>query len=237
VQLRDYIRIVAKRGWVILLAMFITTSSTLVFSKLQTPVYRSTIYLNVWPARLDWGLQQVIKALMRNYAGTIGSRDMASRVIDRLQLDITPTELQSKLTISPIESDSLLRIDANDYDPMIARDIAQTAAQLFVDQIKVYMNDQDKADRVEVTIRDYAEPGVLFKPKWKVNTLAGAVFGLLVGGLIVFILEWLAADIIRTPEDAERHTGIAVLGIIPLANAPTRGTHRSRHQTATSIQR
>jgi capsular polysaccharide biosynthesis protein len=227
VQLKDYLRIITKRGWIILLVAVITTASALVFSRIQTPVYRSTIYLNVWPARLDWGLQQTIKGLMRNYTGTIASRDTAMKVIDRLQLDITPDELREKLTVTSIESDFLMQIDADDYDPLIARDIAQTTAEVFVERISVYMLDQDKAERVEVSIRDYALPGALHKPKWKINALAGAIFGIIIGGLVVFILEWLQADTLRTSEDVEARIGVAVLGIIPNTTSRSRATRRA----------
>ncbi len=226
-QLRDYLRIFAKRGWIVALTTVIVAVSALIFSRLQTPVYRSTILLNVWSARLDWGLQQTIKGLMRNYALNIKSRSAAKQVVDRLQLDITPEELQNKLTVSPIESDFLIQIDADDYDPIIARDIAQTAAEVFVESIKVYMLEQDKRDRVEVAILDYAEVGKLHKPKWKVNTLAGAIFGLLIGVLMVLGIEWAEADIIRSSEDVERHMGVAVLGTIPILAVPgDRATRR-----------
>lgn len=227
-QLREYVRMIVKRGWIIALAVAITVASALLFSKLQTPEYRSTIYLNVWPARLDWGLQQTIKGLMRNYAGQIRSRDTAMEVIQRLELDITPDELREKLTVSPIEVDFLIQIDADDYDPLIARDIAQTTAEVFVEDIEVYMLEQDKQDRVKVSIRDYALPGTLHKPKWKINALAGGVFGVVIGLVVIFILEWLEADIIRSSQDIEEHIGIAVLGAIP-ALATGSSESRSGH--------
>jgi capsular polysaccharide biosynthesis protein len=214
-------RILGKRGWIIIAVAVLTAASALVFSRIQTPVYRSTIYLNVWPARLDWGLQQTIKGAMRNYAGEIASREVARTVIDRLQLDITADELRSKLTVAPIESDFLIRIDADDYDARIARDITQTTAEVFVERIKTAMLELDKRDRVEVTIRDYALLGSLHKPKWKINTLAGGAFGVILGLLVIFILEWLDADRLRSSGDVERYIGVAVLGIIPtLSNAP-----------------
>lgn len=218
-QLRQYARILTRRGWIIIVATLVTTVTAIVFSLVQTPIYRSTILLNVWPARLDWGLQQVIKGLMRNYAGTIGSRTTALEVVNRLQLDITPDQLREKLTVDPIEEDFVIRIDADDYDPLIARDIAQTTAEVFVENTRVYMLEQDKGERIDINIRDYALPGALHKPKPKINALAGAVFGVLIGGMIVFLLEWLEADIIRTPEDMERHAGLVVLAGIPATPA------------------
>lgn len=216
-ELRDYARILTRRGWVLLLSVLVTTLSAVVFSRLQTPVYRSRIMLNVWSGRLDWGLQQTIKGLLRNYALNIESRQTAAEVVDRLQLDLSPEQLQAKLTVSPIESDFLIQIDADDYDAVIASEIAQTTAEVFVERTKVYMLEQDKRDRVEVSILDHAEAGRLHKPKWKINAVAGAAFGLVVGVLVVFLLEWLEADLIRTMADVERHTGLAVLGTIPIA--------------------
>jgi capsular polysaccharide biosynthesis protein len=232
VQLKEYFGILRKRGGIIILVTVLTVVIAMVFSALQTTEYRSTIYLNVWPARLDWGLQQTIKGLMRNYAGQIQSRMTAMEVINRLQLDITPEELVSKLTVSPIEVDFLIQIDADDYDPLIARDIAQTTAQVFVEDIKVYMLEQDKQDRVEVSIRDYALPGKLHKPKWKVNALAGAVLGLLVSVVVVFVLEWLEADIIRSSDDLEQYTGTAVLGVIPSVAGGASRARASRNRSS-----
>lgn len=231
VQLRDYVQILSKRGWIIILMALLTAGSAFVFSRLQTPVYRSTIYLNVWSARLDWGLQQTIKSQMRNYAGNITSRTTAAEVDNRLQLDLTPDEIRSKLTVSPIEADFLIQIDADDYDPLIARDIAQTTAEVFVEVIHTFNLKQDRADQVDVFIRDPAEPGALHKPKWKINTLAGGIFGVLLGSVIVFVLQWLQADILRSSQEVERHTGIAVLGVIPAASTKTH-SRRTRPTTA-----
>jgi len=237
-ELGAYIRIITKRLWIIALAVALTAGSAFVFSKLQTPVYRSTVYLNVIPARMDLGLVQTVKWYMRNYAGQIQSRTTAAKVIDRLQLDITPNELAAKLTVSPIESDYLLQIDADDYDPILAGQIAQTTAEVFSEKIDVDMLEVDKNDRLQISIRDWAEPGVLHKPKWKINTLAGGLMGGLVGLLVVLILEWLEADVIRSSEDVERHTGVAVLGLIPaVPGAPSRTPARWRRETPLTASR
>ncbi len=226
-ELKDYIQIIVKRGWIIVLATVITVAAAFVASRVQTPVYRATIYLNVFPGRLDWGLQQTIKGVMRNFAGTITSRTTAMEVLNRLNLDLTPEELADKITVRPIESDLLIQIDADDYDPLIARDIAQVTAEVFVEQAKILMQDQDRADRVEVSIRDYALPGGLHRPNWKINVLAGGVFGVLIGVVVIFVLSYLEADIIRTSRELEVYTGLAVLGLIPAVESGA-GKRRSR---------
>jgi capsular polysaccharide biosynthesis protein len=211
-----------------LLVAAITAGSAFAFSKLQTVTYRSSIQLNVIPARLDWGLQQTIKSLMRNYSGEIKSRDTAQKIISRQQLDLNVDDMLSRMTVSPIESDFLMRIDVDDIDPQRAQVIAQTAAELFVEDKRVQMLEQNKSDRVDVTIRDSATPAAVFWPKTGLLVLAGGFFGLLAGALVVVGLERLAADLIRQSRDIERYTGLTVLGAIPMAGASDRRMVRDR---------
>jgi len=227
VELGEYFRIIRKRGWIIILSMVIAMGGAFLVSRIQTPVYRSTVYLNVFPGRLDWGLQQTIKSVLSNFAGVITSRSTAEEVVSRLQLDLSVDQLIEKLTVSPVESELVIRIDADDYDPLIARDIAQTTAEVFVEYADVLMQDQDAADRVEVSIRDAAQPGVLHKPKWKINVAAGAVLGALIGVVIIFVLRFVEADIVHTARELEEYTGVAVLGLIPDAT-PARRARRSQ---------
>ena len=208
-------RVLAKRFRIIMLVMVITVISALLFSLVQTPVYRSAIVLNIWPARLDWSLQNTIKGLMRNYSGIIQSRETAQKVIDRLQLDLIPDELISKIEVELDELTFVIEIRANDYDPLIARDIAQAVAEVFIEGMNVKMVDQNRPNRVEISIRDDALLGELHKPNWKLNALAGVVFGQLGAALVALTLDWLEADIIHTAADVEGCAGISVLGVIP----------------------
>ena len=211
-----YLRSLARRAWIIPLVAIIAVVTTLAVGQFRPRVYRSTVFLNIWPARLDFGLQQTIKGLMRNYAGRIRSRENALRVVNDLELDITPEQFIANLRAEPIESDYRIRIDADDYDPVIARDIAQRAGEVFVEQIMVDMVEQEMRDRVEVTLLDDALPGRLVEPNWTIDLLASGLFGLLAGVAAVFVLERLDAASIRTSQDAEAQTGVAVLGAIPL---------------------
>jgi capsular polysaccharide biosynthesis protein len=54
-----------------------------------------------------------------------------------------------------------------------------------------------------------------FRPQTTINTAAGGILGLLLGALIVAVLEWLEAGVVRTPADVERKLGLPVLGMIP----------------------
>lgn len=212
--LREYLRIIWKRGWIIIAMAVITAASAVVFSKVQRPVYRSSIQLNVIPARLDMGLTESIKRLMRNYAANVLSNRTLDEVIQRTGQDLTPDLLRRRVKVSSIESDFLIQIDVDDYDPAIAQLLAQRIADVFEEDIRAYMLDQDKRDRVDVRAKDAAQPAYLQSPKTKINALAGGVLGVLLGSLVVLGLEWVDAGVIRNAEDLERVAGVAALGTI-----------------------
>ncbi len=215
-QLQDYARVLLKRGWIIVLMVVLTTLSAIVFSKLQRPIYRSTVGLSALPSRPgDWGQGQASKIWLRQYVQQMQSPMLTQPVIDKLQLDVTPDKFISQINFSADESALMLTIEARHEIPAVAAKMAQTLAEAFVSQHAKENLEIDQQDRILVKILYNATSPSIFSPKTSVNAMAGAVLGALIGLLVVFVLEWLESDIVRTPEDVERHIGVTVLGSIP----------------------
>ena len=81
-EITDYLRILRKRGWIMIVVALVAAASAYGFSKLQTPVYSATVKLSVVPARAtDWGSSNSLKDLLRNYAEIIRTHTMAAEVI------------------------------------------------------------------------------------------------------------------------------------------------------------
>ncbi len=229
-EIADYLRILKKRGWITVLVAIVAAVTAFAVSRMQTPIYSASVKLSVNPARADWGLSNTTKDLLRNYAENIRTHKMAQEVIDRAQLDMDTTTLLSKLFVSPAADTFTLQIEARDPDPQVAMTIAQTMAEVFVEDRDAWNQRQDKRDRIEVSILDsvwnlgYQQ----YSPNTRINTLAGGLVGLLVGLLVVFFLEWLEQDVIRTDEDLERAVQVTVLGIIPPISAESSRTAERR---------
>ena len=217
-ELQDYFQILWRRGWIVLLVALIGGASALFFSLQQTPVYSASIELSVEPARADWGLSNIVKELLRSYAENMRTYTVAMEVIDRAQLDMTADRLLSELYVNPDASTFTLKIEARDYDPLVAQQIAQAMGEVFVEDRQDWNQEQDKRDRIAVRIRDnvYNRGYSLYSPKKKINTLAGAVFGGTLGGMVIFAIEWMTRDLIRTQQDVERELQTTVLGAIPV---------------------
>src|SRR3972149_1881533 len=128
-ELRDYLRILRKRWWIILLVTGLTTAAALGFSLIQTPVYKASVQLSVWPDRIDNGAQLAAKALLRAFAAFADSNDFANKVIQDLQLDMEPQTLNDKVTIESIDEDFIIQIDVLDADGEQAKSIANKWAE------------------------------------------------------------------------------------------------------------
>lgn len=217
-EINDYLRILRKRGWILLVVAVIAAASAFVVSKMQTPIYSASVKLSVVPARAtDWGSNNSLKDLLRNYAENIRTHTMAQEVINRAQLDMQTLTLLSKLFVNPDSSTFTLEIEARDRDPKVAMDMVDTMAKVFIEDRDRWNQQQDKRDRIEVRMLDsvYNLGYEQYSPQTRINTLAGGLFGLLVGAIVIFFLEWLEMDTIRAAADVERAIDVAVLGAIP----------------------
>jgi capsular polysaccharide biosynthesis protein len=214
-DLRAYLDIIRRRGWIIIAVAVLALVAAFGVSRLQTKIYRATARISAVPARPDWGLGSSAKELLRNFVSNLNTHDAANLVISRAQLDMNSYDLLAKLTISAEPENFLLRIDAKDQDPEIAKLIVSTMANQFVDERMAYYQTLDKDNRIEVKLVDSVIDAPLYRPKPSTNALAGGVLGALIGALIVLALEWMAADILATAQNVERTLELPVLGAIP----------------------
>ena len=210
----DYVRILRKRWWIIVVAVVFTAGSALVFSKLQHPEYTSTAEIVIEPARPDWGLAQSAKMLLRTYMTVAHSYSWAQAVIEEMDLPMTPEQLRNNAHFAAEDDRMVIKLEIEAYDGDQANDIARTWAEQLVQWRDNQNQQQRKEDRVYAYLRDqprYAQSW----PKTKVVTAAGGIFGLVIAGVVIFFLEWLEAGVVRTPQDLERQLNLAVMGTIP----------------------
>lgn len=226
--IQEYIRILRRRGWIIVAAMLLAAVAAFGVSYLQKELYRATVWVSTVPARPDWGLGNTAKDLMRNFATNIKTSEVAQDVIARAQLDKNPYDLLSNLQVEPDSSTFTIRIQARDRDGEVAKTIALAVADEFVEERTAYYAQQDKDNRIEVKIVSRVINYEQIQPKPLINAIAGSVLGLLFGVALVLALTWMETDLLRTPAAIERALGIAVLGAVPqtpgLRSAPAPAT-------------
>lgn len=213
-ELQDYIQIVKRRWWIVVLTALIAAASAFAFSRLQTPIYKSSMKLTIQPARTDFGQTQAAKQLLSSYISIIRTERNAAEVGKRLQLDYSPAYIYGQTRMADDAASYGVEIEVRDYDGETANRIAREWAQLFVEFRNRDNAKQRREDRVEAILGDdprYTQD----YPRTGVNTAAGLLLGLAAGAAIVALLEWRQSALLRAPKDVERNLSLPIVGDIP----------------------
>ncbi len=218
-KIQDYIKVLRKRGWIILMAAVMTAVSAFAFSLVQIPIYRSSVEVAIELARPDLSLTHSTKEMLRTYAYSMWSKQNAQEVINRLSLYMSPQELKNDVTIAADNSLMIIKFQVDNTDGDLANDIANAWADIFVESREAHNARQNKEERVYAQIIDRATQYRQLRPNTKINVVVGGILGLIIGAAIVFALEWMEAGIIRQAKELEQDAGLTVLGVIPPTTA------------------
>ncbi|MEP7292461.1 MAG: hypothetical protein ABI835_11795, partial [Chloroflexota bacterium] len=176
------------------------------------PQWKASQVVLIQPARTDNGLTLAVIQLMNSYQVYLNSSERAQEVISTLSLDMLPDDLLSRVEFAVNRDTLTIQIDVTLPDPQVAGDVARTWGDLLVQ----YRNQDNQTQRQEDRIRAVLPDKANIAPAGTrpiINAAAGALLGLLLGGVIVFVLEYLESSIIHRREDVER-LDLAVLATI-----------------------
>ena len=152
--------------------------------------------------------------MLRGYTQWMNSGYRAQAVIDQLQLDTTPGTLLSQIGIAADDSSFLITLTVEDEEDKVANDIARTWGNLLIQWQEGKNAQLQKEDRIGIEFIDDPQVG-LKGPRPTINAVAGAVFGALLGVMLIFALEWIDSGVMRRSEDIERYLDVPVVGKIP----------------------
>ena len=213
-ELQDLLQIVKRRWWIVVLVALVAALSAFGVSKLQTPVYKSSMRVTIQPARSDNGLTLAAKSLLSSYISIIRTERNAAEVGKRLNLDYSPGTIYGQTKMADDAATFGIEIEVSDFDGETANRIARTWAQLFVEFRNENNAKQQRVDRVDAIMGDDPRYSLDY-PRTGVNVAAGLLLGALIGLLIAALLEWRDSAFLRTTKDIERKLGLPIAGAIP----------------------
>ncbi|MGL4649155.1 MAG: Wzz/FepE/Etk N-terminal domain-containing protein, partial [Caldilineaceae bacterium] len=124
--IQEFMRILRKRGWIVVAAMLLTALAAFGISAIQEEEYRATVNVSTVPARADFGLGATAKDLLRNFAENIMTPENAQRAIEQAQLDMNPYDFMANLQVVPDSSTFTIKVEARNPDPEVAKLMALT---------------------------------------------------------------------------------------------------------------
>ena len=152
---------------------------------------------------------QMSQKLVNTYSQIVKSRSIAEDVIKKLDLDLTPSQVQDMLSVSGVGDTEVIQIKVKNENPQLAANIANTVADVFKKEVKSMM----KVDNVS-TIDTAEIPVNPVSPNKMMNIAIAGVLGMMVSVGLVLVLEFLDRTY-KTPTDIERHLGLPIIGAIP----------------------
>ena len=208
-----------KRKLVILLVAIITSSVAFAYSTFVIkPEFTSTtrIYVVNRNQGEKSGLtNQDLQAgsyLVKDYKEIILSQDVLAKVISDLKLNMQPSALAKKITVTVPNDTRIVSIAVSDGDAKEAARVANSLRQVAAEKIIAVTKVAD------VTTLEEAEvPNSPSSPNIKRNTLIGFLTGGALISMVIIIVEVLD-DRVKKPEDVEEALGITLLGVVPNMN-------------------
>ena len=188
-----------------------------------TPQYESTakviVSVNASNASEASGAAFFLQNRVQSYADLARSTELAERVIDVLDLEMTPAELSDQISTEVVEETSVISITVSDEDP----NEAQTIADVVTTEFKAYAEEietigEGGESQIALNVTDPPEfNGSPVSPDWILNLLAGGLIGLLIG-LALAVSRELLDRTVRTADHIAEVTDAPVLASVGFDN-------------------
>lgn len=209
--LLEYARLLAQRGWLLLLCGLVAAGGMWFISQRQTPVYRSTYQVLIEPQQTSQGLAAGQRSLLGSVVTELHTTTVAAEIIEELGMSISPAALRGGTRIGAIPDQMLIRIEVDDTSGEFANIVAQRWGDKLI-QLRNRQNEGlNEAERIIATAQD-APRYVLYRPRTLINMALGGLVGLLVGAVIVFALEYRRHRTITSRYDVD---GLPLLAAVP----------------------
>jgi capsular exopolysaccharide synthesis family protein len=217
-ELRDYLRVLRKRAWLIVAATVVCAAAALATSLATTPVYEGGAkLLVVAKTDPDGGTSSAYEGallsqqLVKSFAQILGSRAIAEAALRLDPQPFTPSQLQGKIHAEPVIDTLLIELSVEDTDPARAKRLTNSVARAFITTLPELQN--GSALRVSL-VEPALKPTAPVRPRTRLNVSLGLLLGLMLGMGLAFLRELLDRSI-RSPEVLEAAAGAPVVGTIP----------------------
>jgi capsular polysaccharide biosynthesis protein len=217
IELREILRILRKRIWIVVLITILATAISGVLSYFfMTPIYQASTQILVNNSKESSNTPLNVNDLRFNldiiqtYIEVITSPRILDQAIREMKLNLTYQQLKSKINVSTVKQSQLISITVEDPDQHTAAKIANGIASTFQQEIPKIMN----VDNVQILAeaKEETNPSPV-KPKPVLNMAIAFVVGLMTSIGLIFLIEYLD-NTIKNEADVNRYLGLPVLGMV-----------------------
>lgn len=214
VDIRQFITVLRKKAWLVILAAVLTGSAAFLGTRLlMVPLYTTGIKMyvnNSTEINTDISSSDLTasQSLVGTYITIIKSDVVLDAVAQLTKLPYGAGEIKAMLSAGAINNTEVFMVSVTNPDPETATKIANSIAEIASDKIAEIVSGSS------VKIVDYAKvPTTTSSPNYLVNISVGVLSGIVLSVGILLLKVFLDTRI-RTENDLEAVTNLPVLGMI-----------------------
>ena len=220
-DLRDYVRVLRRRWRVVVIAALVGLAAAALATAATTPTYEAQAKLFVSTQTDDNNVSGVYQGgllaqqRVKSYVDLVQGKRVAERVVQRLNLSMSPQALRKKIDASAPLDTVLLKVTVTDTSPAQAVRIADATADAFTEFVtEIEKPEAGGVAPVKVSVVERAEvPTTPVAPRTKLNLALGLLVGLAVGFGGAIVREMFDTTIKDAATLADK-TGTSLLGVI-----------------------
>lgn len=219
-DLRNYLQVFRRRWMLIAVCLILAVAAAALVTLRTTPLYTST-------ARLFISTPSTVEAnsayqgglfseqRVASYSNLITGENLSQRVIDKLELEESASQLSQQITSNVAPNTVILEVTVTDSSPSRAQEIGTAVAKeftKFVDELESTPGQQQSP--IKATIVDSADlPTAPASPQPLRNLTLAGILGLLLGLGLAVLRETLDTSV-KSSDDVAAATGASMLGHI-----------------------
>jgi capsular polysaccharide biosynthesis protein len=226
----DFIGVIWRRLWVIVLVSLVLMGLVLGFSVMQTPTYQASAKIllgreSANGAATDLNSELLgLQSLTPTVAAAVTTRPMVEDVSQKLDFSVSPQSLQQNLTAQPIEETQFMVISFEDPSPKRAQLVANTVGDVLSDRV-AELGPEGSGSITATVWERAAVPQSPVSPDLIRNVFLALVMGLMLGVGLAFLLNYLD-DSWSSADEVEQFSGVPTFGVVPESKTFREATKR-----------
>ena len=214
-RLQDYTGVIRRRYWIVLVLALVAVLTAYFYSSRQQPVYQAGVSVLVTPNVIDFWTIQAVERLLNTYVERVRTGEVAQRVVDRKELDVSPGNVLSglRMVVVPASYKVLIQAESSSAQQaiLIANGFAEELEQLA-------QSEQSSGPGGDIFLRakvlDRASSAAQVGPRLRFNVAVALVLGAIAGIVLALATEFLDARV-RLRQEAEQLLGVPTIACIP----------------------
>jgi receptor protein-tyrosine kinase len=218
-EFRDVLAALRAGWWLAVMGLVIGGLAALGGSLLMTPKYTSStqLFVSTDDASSTSAVfqgSQFSQDRVSSYVELLAGEELAARVVDAANLDMSPGELAAEIGVSTVPQTVLINVTVTDPSPQQAQRIALEIGEQFPRMVAELETTSSGALPVQLdVVREAGLPTVPSSPQTLLNVAFGAFAGLLLGAVAAITRARLDRSV-KKPEEAAALAGAPVMGVV-----------------------